>query len=414
MSITLPTIQNWSCHSCGDCCRQKILLTDADRRRILEQKWTVADGVPEGEAAFVKMGGQYLMAHQPDGACVFLDANNRCRIHAKFGEAAKPLGCRVFPFAFYPTGERSVGLGLRFDCPSVAANRGAAISEQGRMLRKLQDLAVPDAAGFKPPTIAGTQRLDWGDTMRIVSGLRRIVCENEADTPLPLRLVHALFVAGMLGKATFDKVRGERIDDLVETLATAAPLETAQSLDDGAEPSGLAKTQFRLIVAQYGVRDVQENRGIGYRLGKALAGFRLARGKGRTPAMQRDLPRVGFADLEETFAGADEEIDGLWERYFDVRLSGMGFCGLGCYRWDVVEGFVSLVLLYPVTMYLARWVALGRGSDSVSVEDVRRAMGIVDPHHGRSPAMAMGNFRRRVRWLVEKEELGKLVAWYGK
>jgi lysine-N-methylase len=282
------------------------------------------------------------------------------------------------------------------------------------MLRTLQDLAVPDAAGFKPPAIAGAQRLDWGDTMRVVSGLRRIVCENETDTPLPLRLVHALFVAGMLGKATFDKVRGQRIDELIETLVTAAPLETAQSLDEIPAPSGLAKTQFRLIVAQYAVRDVQERRGIRYRMGKALAGFRLARGKGRTPTMRKDLRPVSFGDIEETFAGEDAEIDRLFERYFDVKLSGMGFCGLACYGWDVVEGFANLALLYPVAMYVARWVARGRGADSVEVGHVERALAIVDPHHGRSGAMAMGNFRRRVGWLAERGELAKLVGWYGR
>src|SRR6185503_6801718 len=150
MSITLPTIQNWSCHSCGDCCRQKVLVTEADRRRILEQKWSAADGVPVGEAAFVKIRGEYLLAHQADGACVFLDGNNRCRIHAKFGESAKPLACRVFPFSFYPTGQRSVGLGLRFDCPSVAGNRGAGISGQGRMLKELErDVLAEAERGWK-------------------------------------------------------------------------------------------------------------------------------------------------------------------------------------------------------------------------------------------------------------------------
>jgi lysine-N-methylase len=218
----------------------------------------------------------------------------------------------------------------------------------------------------------------------------------------------------MLGRATFEKIRGERIDELIDTLELAAPLETAQTLDQVGEPSSLAKTQFRLIVAQNAVRDVQEERGIGYRLGKALSGFRLARGKGRTPAMQKDLGRVAFAELEETFAGEDEEIDALWERYFEMKLSGMGFCGLGCYGWDVVEGFLNLVMLYPVTMYIARWVALGREADSVDVSDVQRALGIVDPHHGRSPVMGMGNFRRRVKWLAERGEIGKLVAWYGR
>src|SRR5688500_7618748 len=197
-SIPLPMVQRWSCHSCGNCCRHhQILITDDERQRILDQKWTAADGVPVGEAAFGRIGGQYRLAHQKDGACVFLDADNRCRIHSKFGESAKPLACRVYPFAFFPTGEKSVGLGLRFDCPSVAGNRGAPLSEQGRALQALRDLIVPkDAEKRTPPWIAARGgRLDWDDTLRIVAGLRGIVCETEGDTPLPLRLVHALFVA---------------------------------------------------------------------------------------------------------------------------------------------------------------------------------------------------------------------------
>ena len=410
-------VQRWSCHSCGNCCRHhQIIITDAERQRILDQKWTTADGVPAGEAAFARVAGQYRLAHQNDGACVFLNTDNRCRIHAKFGESAKPLACRVYPFAFFPTGERSVGLGLRFDCPSVAGNRGAPLSEQGRALQSLRDLVVPrDAEKRNPPWIAARGgRLDWDDTIRIVAGLRGIVCETENHTPLPLSLVHALFVAGMLGQATFEKVRGERIDELIYTLATAAPLETAQSLEEVPEPSGLARTQFRLIVAQYAVRDSLADRGLRYRLGKALAGFRLARGKGITPAMESGLARVPFAEVERMTAGRNAQIDELLTRYFDVKLSSLGFCGLGCYGLDVVEGFQSLVLLYPVILYVARWTARTRGAQSMAVEDVERALAIVDHHHGRSPVMGMGNFRKRVRWLVENDEIAKLVAWYAR
>jgi lysine-N-methylase len=410
-AISLPTIQRWSCHSCGNCCRNhQIIVTDADRERILGQEW------PEGEAAFERVGRQYRLAHQHDGACVFLDENNRCRIHAKFGEAAKPLACRVYPFAFFPTGERSVGLGLRFDCPSAAANRGAPLGEQGRMVQALRDLVVPQGGEARnPPWISARGgRLDWADTLRIVRGLRAIVAGSEDGTPLPVRLVHALFVAGMLGRATYEKVRGDRIDELLDTLAMAAPLETARNLEGIEAPSKLALAQFRLVVAQYAVRDSLAHRGIGYRLGKALAGLRLARGKGRTPETQPGLGRVAFAEIEATRAGANEEIGGPFARYFDVKLAGMGFCGLGCYGMDVIEGFENLALLYPVAMFIARWLARGRGAETVALGDVERAVTIVDHHHGRSPAMGMGNFRKRVRWLAERGELARLVARYGR
>jgi lysine-N-methylase len=417
-SISLPTIQNWSCHSCGDCCRHhQIIVTDADRERILGQMWSSADGVPEGEAAFARVrGGQYRLAHRADGACVFLDENNRCRIHAKFGEAAKPLACRVYPFAFFPTGERSVALGLRFDCPSAVANRGAPLKEQGRAAQAIADLVVPSGGEARnPPWISARGgRLDWTDTLRIVRGLRAIVAGSDDGTPLPVRLIHALFVAGMLGQATYEKVRGDRIDELIDTLAMAAPPETARTLGEMEEPSGLARAQFRLVAAQYSMRDSLADRGLGYRLGKALAGLRLARGKGRTPATRPGLGRVPFAEIERTTSGRNEEVDRLLARYLDLKLSGMGFCGLGCYGMDVVEGFESLVLLHPIVMFIARWLARGRGAESVELADVERAVAIIDHHHGRSPAMGMGNFRRRVRWLAEKGEIARLVAWYGK
>ena len=49
---------------------------------------------------------RYRLGHQADGACVFLDERGLCRIHAKFGEQAKPLACRIYPYAFHPAGKK--------------------------------------------------------------------------------------------------------------------------------------------------------------------------------------------------------------------------------------------------------------------------------------------------------------------
>ncbi len=138
--VQLPLIQNWSCHSCGGCCRKHLIeITEEDRQKIVEQKWTAADGVdiqPVVWHAGPPWKKRYRLAHRADGSCVFLDDKGLCRIHAKFGEPAKPLACQVYPYALHPGG-RKLALSLRFSCPSVVANKGRPVSLQVRELKRI-------------------------------------------------------------------------------------------------------------------------------------------------------------------------------------------------------------------------------------------------------------------------------------
>ena len=122
--IEIPTMQNWSCHGCTDCCRDQLLIAISaeEKLRIENQNWTMADGVDPSKMIVAGLN-HHRLGHSANGACVFLDAAGRCRIHAKFGEAAKPLACRLYPVVIHPAGNKLV-IGLRFSCPSAAANRG--------------------------------------------------------------------------------------------------------------------------------------------------------------------------------------------------------------------------------------------------------------------------------------------------
>ena len=84
--LETPAGQNWSCHGCTDCCRDQFLVTlsAAEKQRLEQQGWTAADGV-DPAAMIVPEGNRFLLTHQINGACVFLDATCRCRIHAIFG-----------------------------------------------------------------------------------------------------------------------------------------------------------------------------------------------------------------------------------------------------------------------------------------------------------------------------------------
>jgi len=63
-----------------------------------------------------------------DGACGFLSAGNRCRIHEELGAARKPLTCRLFPYAFHAAADGLV-VTASFSCPTVIANTGTPIAD---------------------------------------------------------------------------------------------------------------------------------------------------------------------------------------------------------------------------------------------------------------------------------------------
>lgn len=104
--IETPSFQNWSCQSCGECCRgyHLVRISPEEKQRIEGQDWAAADGVDPDEM-IVAEGDRFRLGHQSSGACVFLDDKGRCRIHARLGEPAKPLACRLYPFAIHPAGQ---------------------------------------------------------------------------------------------------------------------------------------------------------------------------------------------------------------------------------------------------------------------------------------------------------------------
>ena len=220
ISLTLPTIQNWSCHNCGGCCRQHAIeVTEEERQRILSQGWTANDGTPTGNALFERHAGppwakRYRLAHQADGACVFLDERGLCRIHAKFGEAAKPLACRVYPYAFHPAGKQ-VTVSLRFSCPSVVANRGRSMKQNADEIKQLARAVVPEGhERTPPPALSGRERVDWPDLLRVIDAIDATLAAE--SVPITLKLNRTLFWLNLVEQSRFDKLSSGRLTEFLE------------------------------------------------------------------------------------------------------------------------------------------------------------------------------------------------------
>jgi len=414
LRIETPSFQNWSCHGCADCCRghHLVAVSAEEKRRIETQGWTQADGV-DPAAMIVADGDGVRLGHQSNGACVFLDPAGRCRIHARFGEEAKPLACRLFPFAIHPAGQKLV-VSLRFSCPSAVASRGKPLSEQVEEIRQMAELIVPDGfREFSPPPVLRTAGLEWPDFLRFVAWLDRTMAG--ADVPVALKLLRALHWLKAMAQAQFDQITGPEADEILRALTRSAEEKLPAVPKTSRPPSGLGRFFFRTLVLQYARRDTLSDLKAGgrsrWKMLRALLRFAMA--SGRVPALRPGLKEVEFAAVERPFGSLPSEAEALLTRFFRVKIQGVHFCGRAYYDVPLVEGFHSLALLFPVILWLARWLAACDQRATLSPDDVARAVAIADHHHGYSALLGTPGFRWRVRLLAQRDDIAKLCCTLG-
>lgn len=252
---SLPIVQNWSCHTCGQCCREyAVYITDAERAKIEKQGWAAR---PElgGLPPVVREGwifGKYRLNHRADDACVFLDDQGRCRIHAEFGEKEKPLACQLYPYVMIPTGDHW-RVGVRYACPSATANKGRAVSlQRGELTRYAAELEERERVPGRViglPKLRGMQRISWDDVARIVKSIIHII---EFDgCSMEYRWRWALSMIAMCRAAKFDKVNGSRLEGFLKVLSEGLRAEVP--IDPGvvSSPSGIGRVLFRICAAVY-------------------------------------------------------------------------------------------------------------------------------------------------------------------
>ncbi|HWL08365.1 MAG TPA: YkgJ family cysteine cluster protein [Planctomicrobium sp.] len=415
--IQFPILQNWSCHNCGGCCRQHaVYITPEERARIESQKWSPESGIPAEQPLFLEERSwlskpKTRLAHQPDGACVFLDDNGLCRIHGKFGEAAKPLACRIYPYAFHPAGNK-LTVSLRFSCPSVADNLGKPVPLQQKDLRTLAGLVVPkNYQSPAPPKLASGTQLNWDDTLLVIKAIDHSLADE--SVPLPLQLLRTLFWMDLIEQSKFTKISGERLAELLVVLQEGSQIELPELPENPPAPSSIALVQFRLLAGQYARKDTEGNidtsfKGRTRQLQKAL---QLTQSGGLLPEFDETFKAVPADSLNQSFGSLPASSVEMLRRYYRVKIQGLHFCGVACYGLPVVEGLQSLFLTFPIILALAKWIAASDSRTEWKHEDLREALNRVDHQHGYSPALGTWGARRRVKNLVAVGELQKLILW---
>lgn len=174
-SLRLDPEQRFTCSECGRCCRRwDVLVTDAERdtyeRRGVARWFRETGAAAEGTdrdpfEAVPGWRGYHRIRARADGACGFLSADNRCRLHEEMGGASKPLTCRMFPFKFHPV-QGGVVVTASFGCPTIVENRGEPVS--GDAMRRSLEAAWH---GHERPAAAGASRRQFvaGRSIDVIS-----------------------------------------------------------------------------------------------------------------------------------------------------------------------------------------------------------------------------------------------------
>ena len=406
--VEIPAIQNWSCHGCSDCCRGQLIIriSAEDKARIENQGWTKADGI-DPATMMVDETGYVRLSHQSDGACVFLDSSGRCRIHSKFGEAAKPLACRLYPLVIRQVGGKLV-VGMQFSCPSAAANRGKPLAERAGELQLLAREALPkDLVDDAPPPVAAAPGGEWGDFRRFVKWIDASLSAD--NVPIALGLLRTLHWLHAVEKGRLDGITDEGADEILGVLSDSARGKVPGLPKDPPAPSRFGRMFFRTMVVEHARPITVDDMNMSgqYRWKMLRATLRFLPAGGRTPALRENLKSVKFAEVEKSFGPLSAESDAMLRRFFRVKIQSYQFCGRAFHDASLMEGFRSLALLYPIIIWLARWQAVSDGRKQVSDDDVMRAIAMADYHHGFSPWL-----RWRDKLLAQRDDIARLCGWY--
>jgi lysine-N-methylase len=368
--VVLPQQEKWNCHQCGVCCRGSVVpLSKTDLAKLQSQRWE-DDPDLKATRTTVRMGwtGPFRLAHRPDGSCVFLNQNGACRIHAKFGADAKPTICRVFPLQLVPCEHRSV-LTMRRACPSAALDRGQDLKSQLPAIQELIHQGDLSSEFIVPPSLKHGEYRDWPTVTSVLELTAKLFLDQRY--PPVRRVVHVLQWASLLAAAKTKTMSDSKVVELASTLAELAPEESKIHFHERTAPSRQGLTMFRQMGAEYARLhpELPYQRSVGERLRLMSTGWRIYRGLA-LHTMSPPFADVPLNLLDKPLGQIDPAIDRLLSRHLETLASSYLYAFADRQRWSLLESIVGLCSLFPVGLWLLRWIAHGRQptcEDMVSV-----------------------------------------------
>lgn len=404
--------QRWSCHSCGQCCYRLVgHLSEEERQRIEDQGWREKLGVEP----YVKFGRSWVLNKRDDGACVFLNEEGLCAIHATYGEKAKPLACRIYPFSMRAENE-GWRVSLRMDCPSAQQSQGQSLSAYKPLL---EELAAKLPRGKRRRTTEVHLQQGTVATAQEVEAFNGAL-ESWLDRdglPFQQRLIGAARMSSALAQANYKKVRGDRFVELVDILIEHLPDESSEPvMPPTARQEGMLR-QLAFAHAEHASHGEMRGgllaRGL-QRVQQLQQARSFQKGRGEAPPLEGYDGTARFEAIAAVKPAATDwdRIENLTQRYLTARVAGFTVYGDGYYGWPLFSGFCALWLSVAAAGFLARFRAASDGRDRLCYEDVAEGIAIVDRAATRLPALGTAAERLRLSYLLADDGITRLLNRY--
>ncbi len=415
--LQLASGQRFSCICCGQCCRRwHVALRDSDIERLRELDWQGDPTLQDAEPV-MDIGGHPFIAHRDNGDCLYLDPDTQlCKIHSKFGEAAKPLGCRVYPFNLTSTFPGEISATLRMDCPAVQQNHGTPIADNRRQVERFA-AEMGLKGGFDAED---TSQLSRKSLQTIAQAAIQLAERTDLSTPLKSQtLVLAVFRLEELGESFLNDT-----ETLIEVMPSFWERTVKMVQERKYRPVGrFSHAIFRQWLASYLRRDEEMvNQSWARRIRRTLALLEIMLKRGSFRALGSEHPAVPLNQLN-LFAPSrrraypptapEEEEAQVWEPYWRFvrsRLETLQFFGVSYYGAPFFMGLRALAMTYPLVLAAARAHAAERDrTGAITLQDVHYAVGAIDHSFGRSRLLGTP-VMRSIEVFFSRQRYGCLLA----
>jgi Fe-S-cluster containining protein len=404
--------RKYDCSNCGRCCHiWNVELLPADLKRLAELKWDPAD--PGPEEYVTPHHGKQVLAHREDGACIFYDADRKgCIIHHRFGYAAKPVGCRLYPFQLATTFSNTVSTTIRFDCPAVSDNSGKPLSKRAKELRGMaEELGLP-GSGFDVTDLEG---LRPEKCRQIVKALLKHVLLNDDISATDRLIIGQMAVPRLkkLGKTFINEMElSEVLPSFFDRLIQDTTLTKPRRL------GAMEQARFLSLLLSFMRRDEEQlGQGLKGRLSRTLALFKLLKGKANLRSFSVEHPDFAMTRAEFFAAPIEnrDELDlGILFDMVQHRLESFQFLGQPVYNRSFYYGLQTLFMIGALTVALAKWHAMARTGKKnacrITSDDVADATAAISHAYGRSQLLGLGFMNTMQRQVCDAAAFERIVT----
>jgi Fe-S-cluster containining protein len=366
--LRIDPLTRYDCVSCGLCCsgELEVQASSAEKEHIERLGWGDLSADERVQPRFEQVGAELWRIPKVPGEpprCLFLDAQQRCVIHAHWGPEAKPAMCRRFPFQHVGSDE-AVWVSASYGCPGVTGGQGRALAAHADDLGAIfaQPLAEAEAG-------------------------RAVRYPLTPERQLPDAEIQAAFeaVVELMGDDLFGAMRQ------LAAFAASAPeggcAPEALRPTDAAEVEGAVRLAFALTL----YRDAVDSSSFLGRLGAVLTLPKLLAFGHRYRSRLLDI-EVDMAEVLAHPGALPLDSHALLVQLLKVRLLGRKVFS---HVPSGVAGIGRLLLETDLVLFLAR--ALARGRD-IEHRDLLQALEAVELHVSAQAARGGVDARLRQAW----------------